>query len=133
MHRLISTVVLLAAAMTLGCGGSDTPKSVGLDQVRMTELTELGDMLKSLAAENKKPPAKLADLAEFEPMIPSASPALRNGEVVYLWGTGYVAKGTAIVAHEKKAPIEGGSVLLQDGTVKQMTAAEFAAAPKAKK
>jgi hypothetical protein len=29
-------------------------------------------------------------------------------------------------------PAEGGWVLLQNGTVKEMTAAEFAAAPKAK-
>ena len=38
-----------------------------------------------------------------------------------------------IVAHEKNAPAEGGYVLLQDGSVKTMTAAEFAAAPKAGK
>jgi hypothetical protein len=38
-----------------------------------------------------------------------------------------------VVAYEKKVPTEGGHVLLQDGTVKQMTAAEFQSAPKAKK
>jgi hypothetical protein len=38
-----------------------------------------------------------------------------------------------VVAYEKKAETEDGWVLLQDGSVKRMTAAELQAAPKANK
>ena len=41
--------------------------------------------------------------------------------------------GDAILAHGKGAESKGGPVLLQDGTIKSMTAAEFNVAPKAKK
>jgi hypothetical protein len=133
MRPLIQNVLLFATLTLIGCGGSDGPKTTPLDQVRMNELLELGDLLKTLAADNKKPPAKLADFAEVEPMIPGAGPAIRNGEVIYLWGSGYVANGTVVVAHEKNAPNSGGYVLLQNGTVKQMTADEFKTATKAKK
>jgi hypothetical protein len=133
MDRRWLLVAGLTVAATVGCGGTDGPKQVSLDEVRKTELTELGEVLKMQAAEGKKPPAKLTDMAEIEPLLPSAGPALRNGEVVYFWGSPYAAGSTTVIAHEKKAPTDGGYVLLQDGTVKSMTAAEFGAAPKAKK
>ena len=43
------------------------------------------------------------------------------------------AKGEAVVAYEKQVPTDGGYVLLSAGSVKKMTAEEFAAAPKAGK
>ena len=95
-------------------------------------LDELGRALEDLAAEGRKPPAKLAELEPVEPMLPTAGPAIRNGEVVYLWGAAYAAGGDKVVAHEKQTPTDGGHVLLQDGTVKAMTADEFRSAPKAK-
>ena len=39
----------------------------------------------------------------------------------------------AVVAYEKNAPTQGGYVLLSAGTVKKVSAAEFASAPKAGK
>ncbi len=133
MTRLWLVLVAVVVGGLVGCGGGDGPKQVSLDDVRKTELSELGELLKSLAAENKKPPAKPADVTDLEPFIPTAGAALRNGEVVYFWGAAYSAGGTAVVAHEKKVPTDGGVVLLENGTVKQMSAAEFAAAPKAGK
>ena len=40
--------------------------------------------------------------------------------------------GGEVAADEKDTPTSGGYVLLSNGEIKQMTAAEFAAAPKAK-
>jgi len=132
MSRTLWAVVVAAGlAMTSGCGGSPPGAPIGEGKAA---LEDLGQMLKDLASENRKPPAKLAELEAVEPMIPVAGPAVRSGEVVYLWGTPYAAGGTQVAAHEKKVPTEGGFVLLQDGTVKEMTASEFqAAAPKAKR
>jgi hypothetical protein len=59
---------------------------------------------------------------------------LGSGQIVYIWGTkladGPEAAGR-IVAYQKTAATDGGWVLFQDGALKQVSAAEFAAAPKA--
>jgi hypothetical protein len=48
-------------------------------------------------------------------------------------GEGEVRSGGGeVIAYEKVAPTDGGYVLLTTGEVKEMTAAEFQAAPKAK-
>src|SRR5262245_27382427 len=131
MSRTLWAVVAAAGlALAAGCGRTTTGQAVDASK---TALEDLGQMLKDLPAENRKPPAKLADLESVEPMIPVAGPAIRSGEVVYLWGTAYAAGGNQVAAYEKKVPTEGGFVLLQDGTVKEMTASEFQAAPKAKR
>lgn len=130
MARVWVAAALTALIGLTGCGGGGV-KQAPLDEVRRTDLTELGDLLKTLAAEGKRPPAKPADLAELEPFMPTAAASLRSGEIVYLWGSGHAAGGTAVVAHEKKAPTDGGLVLLQDGSIKTLTADEFKAAPKA--
>lgn len=131
MRRCLQTLILaVAVGLAAGCGASDTEgPEIGASK---SALEDLGQMLKSLAAEGQKPPAKLAEFGRVEPMIPVASPAIRDGSVVYLWGSEYAAGSQKVAAHEKKTPAEGGLVLLQDGTVKEMSAEEFAAAPKAK-
>jgi hypothetical protein len=71
-------------------------------------------------------------------MFPRAYEAVKSGEVVILWGAslkgeGDVGRDEVVVAYVKSVPTDGGHVLLSAGTVKKMTAAEFAAAPKAGK
>jgi hypothetical protein len=76
----------------------------------------------------------------LEPQFPRGYQAVKSGEVVVLWGAkmpgeGEVNAGTApdaVIAYEKKTASEGGYVLLQNGTVKEMSADQFKAAPKAK-
>ena len=65
---------------------------------------------------------------------PAASPiaAVADGEVTVYWGAA-LGQGQSIVAYEKNAPTAGGWVLLQDRTVKQLSAEEFQSAAKAGK
>ena len=59
---------------------------------------------------------------------------IRSGQIEYIWGTkladGPEAAGT-VIAFQTSAAKEGGWVLFQDGSLKRLTAEEFAAAPKA--
>jgi hypothetical protein len=131
--KVLAGVYLVLAALA-GCGGGDSSPSQppGVED----HLKELGQTLKSLAETNQKPPAKPAELDSIEPMLPTSYVPIRNGDIVYFWGATYSTggnSGTTVVAHEKNAPSSGGFVLMQDGTVKKLSAAEFQAAPKAKK
>ena len=119
-------------ALCLGC--SDTPDlpelappAQGLDALR-----EIYEYIQ----DSKLPlPKKPADFDEYLDSLPGAYDRIKNGEITVAWGFGLSkapAAAKQVLAYETKAATEGGSVLLRDGTVKQMTAAEFNAAPKAK-
>jgi hypothetical protein len=80
-------------------------------------------------------PRKVEDFNDYWDSMPTAFDRIKQGDYIVAWGIGRsTAPGAAnqILVYEKKAPTEGGAVLLRDGTVKQMTAEEFNAAPKAK-
>jgi hypothetical protein len=123
----VGCVGLAVVGLFLGGCGDSTPV---VDNGR-AGLSDLGEALKTVAADGQKPPAKIADLDKIEPMTPVGGPAIRSGELTYIWGSAYVAGGTKVIAYEKKAEAEGGWVLLEDGTVKRMTADELRIAPKA--
>lgn len=129
MIRIAWVVVAIGCGFAVGCTAS---KPVVSQAPNKDALEEIGQMLKSLADEGRKPPAKLAELEPVEPMLPTAGAMLRDGTLVYLWGAAYAADGNKVAAYEKKTPTEGGFVLFQDGTVKEMTPDEFQAAAKAK-
>jgi hypothetical protein len=129
-RNLRAVAVLVGLGLATGCTGSNQVQTATEDY--KAALAEVGEMLKSLAEEHRKPPGKLAELESVEPMIPLAGPAIRSGNIVYIWGAGYAAGSNQVVAYEKKTPSEGGYVLLQDGTVKEMSSSEFSSAPKAK-
>lgn len=121
----------LCAALAAGCGGGGgvtAPPPTVADS-----LGDLGELLKLLADQRQKPPGKQAEIDQYEPTAMHAVAALKAKEIVYFWGAGLIPGGNAVVAYYAKADTDGGPVLLQDGTVKTMTAAEFAAAPKAGK
>ena len=80
-------------------------------------------------------PRKPEDFNDYVDSMPTALDRIKQGEYIVAWGIGRsTAPGAAnqVLVYEKKALTEGGAVLLRDGTVKQMTAEEFNAAPKAK-
>lgn len=128
------TLSVFAAALA-GCS-SGNRSGTATGPTDADALTEVGGMVRSYAAEAGRGPAKQADLARYQNEFPQGWAALTAGKVVVVWG-GKVAGeggggGTAVVAYLKAVPDAGGPVFLENGTVKEMTAAEFAAAPKAK-
>jgi hypothetical protein len=141
MTRFIAAAALFTGLTTLaGCSSATKPEG-GTTPPDSEVLREVGGLISMYSGEFKKGPAKAADLARYEAGYPIGYAAVQSGQVVVQWGVpmileegGETAGGTTdVVAYEKKVPTEGGQVLLHNGTVKEMTAAEFAAAPKAGK
>jgi hypothetical protein len=134
MTRLAALGLLAAIA---GCSSTDPGAASGQGPDREAVLHEVGGLLRTVAGEGGRPPRKAADLARSEAGFPLGYQAVQAGEVVVVWGARMAGEGDSgasrdVIAYEKNVPAEGGWVLLQNGTVKQMTAAEFAAAPKAR-
>ncbi len=125
-----AALVALTLGLLIGCGSSGPSTTSGGHR---DALVELGEALKSLAEENRKPPASMATFGDIEPQLPVAGPLVRDGGIVYVWGAPYASGSQSVVAYEKKVPTEGGFVLLQGGEVKEMTVSEFQAAPQAVK
>ena len=133
MRTAVWLFVALAGSLAAGCS---TPGS----EPRATEpgpaddLLEVAGLLRDYTAEFRKGPARLADVAKHEPLYTRGYQAVKSGAIVVVWGVPMVGEGagTAVIAYEKKPETEGRNVLLQDGTIKRMTAEEFKAAPRAK-
>jgi hypothetical protein len=126
----IGTVTVVG--LLAGCSGASAPQ--GHIAGREEELREVWQMYKDHLDARKRPPAKLQDLVPYEPAAINGFGALRDGRVVLLWG-GSAAPGqpARVPADVKEVPEKGGAVIMQDGTVKTMTADEFKSAPKAGK
>ncbi len=133
MVRLPGLVpVFLLGLLLCGCGRSGRGPA---DPTGKAKLEEIVHMLQTMRQEKMPPPKDLADLERVEPLLPQAGPELRSGDIVYLWGTTLGAGPEAaatVLAYQKKVPAEGGWVLMQDGTTREMSAGEFAGARKAR-
>ena len=123
---------VLMVAISAGCGGTAT--QLGYTPKSKDRMDEVGAMYKSYMAANKgNLPKKLSDLDPFEPANQYGFAAIRDGEVVMFWGGAKSGdSGSIIQAHDKSISSTGGFVLMQDGTVKEMSASEFGSAKKAK-
>jgi hypothetical protein len=137
MYTGRTTVPALAVCAAMfwasGCGADRTagpPPASTADALK-----EIAKVYEYLAHERQPPPSGLKDLEEYrDPALLNSWSKLESGEIVLVWRAGYAKAGAAakkVLAYEKEAPTKGGAVLMQDGTVKEMTAAEFNAAPKA--
>ncbi len=132
MRTVCGVGTAMVIGLLVGCSGESVPQ--GHIAGREEELREVWDMYKAHLDARKRPPARLQDLNPYEPSAINGFGALRDERVILLWG-GSAPSGQKdrVLAYEKGVPEKGGSVLLQDGTVKTMTADEFKAAPKAGK
>jgi hypothetical protein len=127
-HCFLWVVCLTLAA---GCGTSVEHR----EELAQTGLKEIAKLLKDYGQQKKRAPEKLADLQPLSPLYPGALKALETSEVVLIYGARPATTpngAKTIVAYEKKAPREGGLVLLLDGTIRHMSVDEFNNAPKAK-
>lgn len=127
----VGTALTLALAFGAGCQTSTAPVEVPPEHLA---LQEVGEMCRVYLADNKRPPRTGKDLNKYAPAFNYGSMAIQDGSVQVFWGADLQPDSKAILAYEKRVPESGGKVLLQDGeTVKEMTAQEFQAAPKAGK
>ena len=122
----------ISASALIGCGSmpDEEPKSV-LGPSSEEALNELKAMLLHLEEKKQPMPRGQQDLAAVGPFFPSAEVFLSNGSVVYAWGSKIssdASNADKVIAYESKAAKEGGLVMMQDGTIKTMTAEEFKAA-----
>jgi hypothetical protein len=109
----------------------------GLGRAGPTAADGLGNLrdLFRLAASGKAAlPKSLAEFTSQEPFYPVAGPFVLSGEIGCAWGAGLKQGPEAakrVLAFETRAAQDGGWVMFQDGTIREVTAEEFAAAPKA--
>jgi hypothetical protein len=129
---MVPAGVILALPGT-GCKSDSPTNGLPTGPTADQALTDLGSLLKNLAEEKKRPPAKAAEMDQYEPIAMSAARGLAANQIVYVWGARYSPGSKAIVAYEANAESAGGRVLLQDGTVQSMSADELRATPKATK
>ncbi len=120
---------LLTFVISVGC--SKAPDAAS------PEFSILRDVDGMIRMANGKKITKPQELVQFENSFPLGAKSVKSGDVIVLWGVKMANEDGSgvtgeLVAYEKKVPTEGGFVLLQDGNVKKMTAAEFEAAPKPK-
>ena len=126
--------LLLALVIAAGCSGRRS-SGPGEGPTRQDDLREVASMLALFSGEHRRGYAKPTDLAGYEAGHPLGYLAVVSGALVIVPGATMPGEGekggtTAVVAYEKDVPTQGGLVLLHNGTVKKMTAAEFTAAPK---
>lgn len=128
-------IVFSVAALSLGDIGCSARDAEPPSLTRADELQELAGVLRIYSGQHRRGPARPEDLAALEMGAPAAYKALRSGEVVVVWGATMPGEGEtgtdAVIAYEFTVPSAGGHVLLHNGAVKQMTADEFRAAPRA--
>jgi len=125
---LIATCLTLAVA---GCSGA--PRQVA-PPTPNDGLVDLREMLRRTATTGDSVPKSAAALRALDAAYPAAGRFIGTGAVEYVWGSRLSdapEAATRVVAFEKAAATDGGFVLLQDGTIRQVTAAEFAKLAKA--
>jgi hypothetical protein len=132
--RPIARAFPLLAALLLGCGGSGGSSDNAAGPSASDKVSDVAAMLKEHSEATKKAPNSLADLTDAPASHPVGHAAVASGEFVVVWKAPVSASGSgAVLAYHKDVPTAGGSVVMQDGSFKTMTADEFKAAPKAKK
>jgi hypothetical protein len=136
--RKVALVLALLALLAPGCGRI---KNASERVKKSNDLKQLGLMYHSYVDNHRKGPASADDLMTAmagEPGAKAVVQMVKDGKYVLIWGTSIAemqknpqgSTGT-VLGYEATAPTAGGLVLMGDGAVQNMTAAEFAAAPKA--
>lgn len=125
-------VAVTAAGGLIGCKRGGSPQQVAAGDAD-PGLQDLKMFLEAAKAAGRK-----TTRAEALPMIQAQHMAadyyLGKGDIVFLWGSALSDapdSGKRIVAYQKAAEKDGGWALFQDGSLRRISPAEFAAAPKA--
>jgi len=134
LREVWTLVIVVLTLFPLGCSSTESTSAPTGAPSAKESLTDLVSLLNHLKSENKKPPARVADIEPIEPLFQGAYLGLVRGEIVYLWDTTIDPGGAdKVLAYEKAVESGSGWVLMQDGSLKTMEASQFKAAPKATK
>jgi hypothetical protein len=127
-------ILVAAVLLTAGCSGEAEQKVA----LRRSNLAELGLGYQQYDAEHGRAPASAAQLAQFmsaasdEAAIQAAVKSLEEGDVVMFWN-GVLAEnggnGQRTLGFEASVPGSGGYVVTADGSIRLITARQFAETP----
>jgi len=133
LRCLLVCFPLCASGCFGGSGAVDPVAQVdeddGLADAR-SGLLEMADMFKHFNDQSITPPKTAAEFARHDVLFPVAGVLLPAGKIVYAGGTLDQSDPPKLLGYAKDAETAGGWILLSDGTVNEVTAAEFAAVPK---
>jgi hypothetical protein len=139
-RRILSVVCGVAVlSCILACGGV---RQAAAKAKRANDMAQVGMAYHSFWASNPKGPADANEFATFvqkmDPSMAGLAGQIRSNQIVLYYGVkmpGDFPKGAnnTVLGYESKVPSSGGWVIMGDGSVKEMTAAEFGNAPKPSK
>jgi hypothetical protein len=137
MLRCVAAVLVVASLVpSMACMGKI--QQAAQMQKEHNDLMQIGLMYHNYIDTNKKGPATLDDFIKFfQQNEPGAGPIiadLQSGKYVIYLGVeiSKLPDGSfnTVLGYESNVPNAGGPVVMADGSTKDMTAAEFAAAKK---
>lgn len=127
---MIGVALTLGGPTLTGCGSGEKEQIFEPDG----GLLDLKSFLESAKA-NGQATTREAAAPVLAAVHLGADYYIRSGQIEYIWGT-KLADGpeaaSTVIAFQKTAETDAGWVLFQDGSMRRLTAAEFAAAPRAK-
>lgn len=137
--RTVAVLLLTGfAVLSMACGAVGRVREAADRQARSNDLKQIALSYISYCDVNRKGPANIDELVNLQPEIAPVAQKVKNGQYVVPWNVNMAnmtqfTEGTSntVLAYESAVPTAGGLVVMCDGFVKNMTAAEFNAAPKA--
>jgi prepilin-type processing-associated H-X9-DG protein len=137
MMRQAFLIAVLAAAQGAapGCGHGTATAEVD-NSAEAQGLRNLGTMYKLVSESLGRPPKTIAELRQAEARVPGGFSDIGETNVAIYLGADMAGKpadeaSNTVLAYDRLTPHQGGHVLMLDGSVKTMTAAEFKSAKKA--
>jgi len=130
MLKTLAVLCVLAAGVVfiVGCSKSGGDGNVTPEAGRLSEIHEI---YTSYVKKNQAPPKQFSDINSrtYSEEYPGAFGAIKEGKYVVVWGISGTDSST-VLAYPKEAAEKGGSVLMADGSIKEMTADQLQAAVK---
>jgi hypothetical protein len=137
--RVVAVLLLTwFAVLSMACG---SVRQAAERATRSNDLKQIALSYMNYCDTNKpKGPANVDDLLKIDPQLAPVAQKVKSGDYTVIWNVNLSDPKTfepnglsnTVLAYETAAPSAGGQVVMCDGFVKTMTAAEFNAAPKAK-
>jgi hypothetical protein len=137
----ISALLLVTCALlSIACGAAAKVREAADRATRSNDLKQIALAYMSFCTKNSKGPANADELSKDQPEATVALQRVKSGEFTILWGVNLDnqrlfdvnGRSITVLGYESTVPASGGLVLMCDGAVQGMTAAEFKAKPQAK-